>query len=74
VPVAGLQVGDLQADGRITCEPMDEACGDRLFECLDPFGYQWELFHPNPTITPTDGLAAVRTSWFADTNDVDGAR
>ena len=54
----------------ITCEPMDEAWGERVFECLDPFGYQWEFSQPIDDGAPRDGLAAVRSSWFGD--DVEG--
>jgi catechol 2,3-dioxygenase-like lactoylglutathione lyase family enzyme len=71
----GLGVEDLeatlaycQAAGcEITCEPVDEAWGDRVFECIDPFGYLWEFSHPIAgTAPPGDGLAAVRASWFGN--------
>jgi uncharacterized glyoxalase superfamily protein PhnB len=70
--VIGLTVDDLeatydyctQAGCDITCEPMDEAWGDRVFACLDPFGYEWEFSHPLEGMAPADGLAAVQRSWF----------
>jgi uncharacterized glyoxalase superfamily protein PhnB len=70
----GLGVNDLdavfdfcsEAGCTITCEPMGEAWGERLFECIDPFGYQWEFSRPIDETAPADGLAAVRTSWFGE--------
>jgi uncharacterized glyoxalase superfamily protein PhnB len=70
--VIGLGVDDLdaaytyctEAGCEITCEPMDEAWGDRVFSCLDPFGYEWELTHPIAEMSPAEGTAAVRASWF----------
>jgi hypothetical protein len=43
---------------------MDEAWGERVFECVDPFGYQWEFSQPIPGHEPEDGIEAVRASWF----------
>jgi hypothetical protein len=71
----GLGVDDLQATFdyckkagcEITCEPMDEAWGDRVFECIDPFGYQWEFSHPSDGGARVDGLAAVQANWFGST-------
>jgi uncharacterized glyoxalase superfamily protein PhnB len=70
--VIGLMVDDLDAtyaycieEGcEITCEPMDEARGVRVFTCLDPFGYEWEFSVPIPGMAPADGSAAVQASWF----------
>jgi uncharacterized glyoxalase superfamily protein PhnB len=70
----GLGVDDLEAafdyckeaGCTITCEPTDEAWGDRVFECIDPFGYQWEFSHPIAEASTADGLAAVQASWFGD--------
>jgi uncharacterized glyoxalase superfamily protein PhnB len=70
--VIGLGVDDLDAayaycadaGCEITCEPMDEAWGDRVFTCLDPFGYEWELTHPLAEMGSADATAAVRASWF----------
>jgi uncharacterized glyoxalase superfamily protein PhnB len=68
----GLHVDDLEASyrycqtagGTITCEPMDEAWGDRVFECTDPFGYVWEFSTPIEGEQPDDGFAAVGAKWF----------
>jgi uncharacterized glyoxalase superfamily protein PhnB len=70
--VIGLGVDDLDATYdycaaagcEITCEPMDEAWGERVFSCLDPFGYEWEFSHPIAEISAEEGTAAVRASWF----------
>lgn len=70
----GLGVDDLAASYEycrssgctITSEPMDEAWGDRVFECLDPFGYQWEFSQPIKDWEPAAGLEATQTSWFGD--------
>jgi catechol 2,3-dioxygenase-like lactoylglutathione lyase family enzyme len=69
--VVGLRVDDLDAtyayctgnDCPITCEPMDEAWGERIFSCLDPFGYEWEFSHPLDSV-PDDPTAAVHRNWF----------
>jgi uncharacterized glyoxalase superfamily protein PhnB len=70
--VIGLGVSDLDATYaycaaagcEITCEPMDEAWGERVFSCLDPFGYEWEFSHPIAGAEAEDGTEAVRASWF----------
>jgi uncharacterized glyoxalase superfamily protein PhnB len=70
--VIGLPVGDLDATYaycvsagcEITCEPMDEAWGERVFSCLDPFGFEWEFSVPIPGARPADGTAAVSEQWF----------
>jgi uncharacterized glyoxalase superfamily protein PhnB len=70
--VIGLMVDDLDAtyaycieEGcEITCEPMSEAWGVRVFVCLDPFGYEWEFSQPIAEMEPADGTAAVQESWF----------
>jgi uncharacterized glyoxalase superfamily protein PhnB len=72
----GLGVDDLDstlaycraAGCTITSEPMDEAWGERVFECVDPFGYQWEFSHPAAEATIGDGLAAVQAAWFGAEN------
>lgn len=68
----GLVVDDLAASYEycrragctITSEPRDEPWGHRVFECLDPHGYQWELSEPVAGDPPTDSLEAARASWF----------
>jgi uncharacterized glyoxalase superfamily protein PhnB len=72
--VIGLMVDDIdatyayctEAGCEITCEPMNEACGVRVFVCLDPFGYEWEFSQPIPGMEPADGTAAIQASWFGD--------
>jgi uncharacterized glyoxalase superfamily protein PhnB len=76
--VVGIGVDDLEAayayctggGCEITCEPMDEAWGERVFTCLDPFGYELEFFTPLPAGPPEDPTAAVRESWFGAEMDV----
>ncbi|MEU5261477.1 VOC family protein [Amycolatopsis sp. NPDC021455] len=68
----GLGVDDLAASYEycrgagctITSEPADEAWGDRVFECLDPFGYQWEFSQPIEDWQPAAGLEAAQAAWF----------
>ena len=45
---------------------MDEAWGERIFECIDPFGYVWEFSTPLPGAEGVDGFAAVRENWFGE--------
>jgi uncharacterized glyoxalase superfamily protein PhnB len=54
----------LAAGCEITTAPMDEAWGERIFACLDPFGYEWEFSHPIARLAPAEATAAVRESWF----------
>src|SRR5699024_4046051 len=50
----GMSVDDLVSvyehcqayECEITAEPNDEPHGDRVFECLDPYGYLWEFSMP----------------------------
>ena len=68
----GLGVTDLAASYEycqtsgctITSEPMDEAWGDRVFECIDPYGYQWEFSQPIKDWDTAAGLEAAQASWF----------
>jgi uncharacterized glyoxalase superfamily protein PhnB len=70
--VIGLEVDDLEAayaycvesGCAITCEPMDEAWGERLFTFVDPSGYEWKLSVPIPDGSGIDGTEAARASWF----------
>jgi uncharacterized glyoxalase superfamily protein PhnB len=72
--VIGVNVDDLDATYAyctesgctITCEPMDEAWGERLFTCVDPFGYEWKFSVPIPGMEEADGTAATRASWFGN--------
>jgi catechol 2,3-dioxygenase-like lactoylglutathione lyase family enzyme len=71
----GLEVDDLEATLRycrvagctITAGPADAPWGDRVFECLDPDGYLWEVSQPGAAPAPGDALAATRASWFGGT-------
>ena len=68
----GLGVDDLAASYdycrsagcTITSEPADEAWGDRVFECVDPFGYQWEFSQPLKDWDAASALDAAQESWF----------
>ena len=71
----GLQV-DIHTRGHPRCtarrqaarsppQPMDMPWGDRLFECVDPFGYMWEMYRPLDGEQPADGLGGDgRGAWF----------
>jgi uncharacterized glyoxalase superfamily protein PhnB len=73
--VIGLEVDDLGATYayctetgcEITCEPMDEPWGERLFTCLDPFEYEWKFSVPIPGTEGVEGTEAARESWFGNT-------
>jgi hypothetical protein len=41
-----------------------EPYGDRVFECIDPFGYLWELSQPVDGRSADEGVEAVREAWF----------
>lgn len=43
---------------------MDEAWGERLFTCVDPFGYEWEFSVPIPGMEEMEGTATTRERWF----------
>lgn len=69
----GLTVDDLDASldlcrrggCEVTAEPADQPWGDRVFECLDPWGYLWEF--STPVAGPSDAASALHataTSWF----------
>lgn len=68
----GLGVDDLDAayaycvrvGCEITSEPRVEPYGDRVFECIDPFGYLWELSQPVDGRPADEGAEAVREAWF----------
>jgi uncharacterized glyoxalase superfamily protein PhnB len=70
----GLGVDDLEATYQychaagceITSEPSDEAWGDRVFECIDPFGYLWEFSQPIPGEGPSDSFKAAHDAWFGE--------
>jgi uncharacterized glyoxalase superfamily protein PhnB len=68
----GLGVDDLDAtyawcvacSCEITSEPQVEAYGDRVFECIDPYGYLWEVSQPIPGLAVDEAVDAVRNEWF----------
>lgn len=68
----GLGVDDLEAtytyciESRceITSQPRVEPYGDRVFECIDPFGYLWEISQPLGEVATEDAVHAVRENWF----------
>jgi uncharacterized glyoxalase superfamily protein PhnB len=68
----GLGVDDLDAaytwciesSCDITCEPRVEPYGDRVFECIDPYGYLWEISQPISEVTADHAVHAVRDEWF----------
>jgi uncharacterized glyoxalase superfamily protein PhnB len=70
--VVGLIVDDLgatydyfrAAGCTFTCEPRDEAWGDRVFSALDPFGFEWEIAQPIPAAETNDGVAETQAAWF----------
>jgi uncharacterized glyoxalase superfamily protein PhnB len=67
----GIGVDDLDAayeycrsNGcEIRSEPTDEPWGDRVFECLDPFGYLLEISQPISDVPIDDALAATDEQW-----------
>ncbi len=67
----GLGVDDLaatyaycQAKGcTITAEPADAAYGDRVFECIDPFGYLWEMSQPVAAVPAEEALRSLGADW-----------
>ena len=49
----------------ITAEPSVQPWGDRVFECIDPHGYVWELSMPVAEVAPEQALADTARTWFA---------
>jgi len=70
----GLGVDDLaaiyiycRAQGcTITAEPADTAYGDRVFECIDPFGYLWEVSQPVAVVPVQEALRVLQGDWSKD--------
>ena len=68
----GLGVDDLEACYRyctasgcsITQLPHDAPFGDRVFEMIDPYGYQWEISQPIVDLGDHDPFAATGEAWF----------
>lgn len=68
----GLGVDDLDAvydycnaaGCTITAEPRVQPYGDRVFECIDPCGYVWEMSQPVADVSAEDATDAVREEWF----------
>jgi len=73
----GLGVDDLaatyaycQAQGcTITAEPVDAAYGDRVFECIDPFGYLWEMSQPVASAPAEEALRTLGADWSKRTSE-----
>ena len=67
----GLGVDDLaatyaycQAHGcTITAEPADAVYGDGVFECIDPFGYLWEVSQPVAVVPAEEALRSIGADW-----------
>ncbi len=67
----GLGVDDLvavyaycQGHGcTITAEPADTPYGDRVFECIDPFGYLWEMSQPVDVVPADEALQTLGENW-----------
>jgi hypothetical protein len=38
--------------------------GDRVFECIDPFGYLLEIPQPISDIPTDEAVASVQDSWY----------
>ena len=70
----GLGVDDLaatyvycRAQGcTITAEPAGTAYGDRVFECIDPFGYLWEVSQPVAVVPVQEALRVLQEEWSED--------
>jgi uncharacterized glyoxalase superfamily protein PhnB len=70
----GLGVDDLsvtyaycRAQGcTLTAEPADTAYGDRVFECIDPFGYLWEMSQPVVSVPTHEALRALHEDWSGE--------
>jgi uncharacterized glyoxalase superfamily protein PhnB len=68
----GLGVDDLQSayqwcldnSCEITSDPRDEPFGDRVFECIDPYGYLWEISQPIAQVATDEAVEAVRQAWY----------
>jgi len=67
----GLGVDDLAAtyaycQGHgctITAEPADTSYGDRVFECIDPFDYLWEMSQPVAVVPAEEALQVLGQDW-----------
>lgn len=68
----GLGVDDLdavyaycvQSACEVTAQPRVEPYGDRVFECIDPFGYLWEISQPVAETSADEAAHAVQEEWF----------
>jgi uncharacterized glyoxalase superfamily protein PhnB len=68
----GLGVDDLdaayqwcrEAGCEITAEPENESYGDRVFECIDPFGYLWEISQPISDVPTDEAVASIHESRY----------
>jgi uncharacterized glyoxalase superfamily protein PhnB len=68
----GLGVDDLESayawciesSCDITAEPSLEPYGDRVFECIDPYGYLWEISQPVTNVDVKEAVEEVQNQWF----------
>jgi uncharacterized glyoxalase superfamily protein PhnB len=68
----GLVVDDLEialnycvdAGCEIVSEPEDTPWGDRVFSCVDPFGYEWEVSVPLEDVANENAFDATSERWF----------
>jgi uncharacterized glyoxalase superfamily protein PhnB len=68
----GLGVDDLDAahawcresSCQIASEPRVEPWGDRVFECVDPYGYLWEISQSVGDVSVADAVRATQEEWF----------
>ena len=68
----GLVVDDLDAvlgyctdaGCEIVSEPEDTPWGDRVFSCLDPFGYEWGISVPLEDVASENAFDETSGRWF----------
>ena len=48
----------------IVSDPEDTPWGDRVFSCLDPFGYEWEISFPLEDVASENAFDETSGRWF----------